>query len=404
MKTSCVATVGAALFVAILSSPLHAADWPNYRGPGHDGIAPDVKIPAKMPRNALKVAWKAKTATGFSSLAIVGDRVYTMGNADDQDIVFCLDAGTGKEVWTFKYAAPLDPNLYEGGPNATPTIHEGDVYTLSRRGEVHCLNAATGEVKWSRDVRDQTGASVPSWGFSSSGYIHDNLVLFCVGPAGIALDRSTGEVVWQSGEEEAGYSTPVPFDWKGKRYVIVSSGRHYTAVDPTNGEKLWQHQWLTRYGVNASCPIVDGEYVFISTGYGKGSTLLRMTDGDPETVWVNKDFHNQLNTSVLLDGYVYGIDGDTNREATLRCIEFKTGKVMWTEEGVGSGAVIAGDGHLFVLSAKGKLGVLPATPAGFQPVAGAQILTGKCWTAPAIAGGKLYARNADGDVVCVDLP
>src|SRR5690606_19781187 len=242
----------------LFSGVLHAADWPHYRGPDHDGIAPDVDLPAKMPRNALKVAWKTKTATGFSSLAIVGDRVYTMGNADDQDIVFCLDVRTGNEVWTFKYPAPLDPNLYEGGPNATPTVHEGDVYTLSRQGEVHCLNAATGEVKWSRDVRDQTGASVPSWGFSSSGYIHDNLVLFCVGPAGIALDRSTGEIVWQSGEEEAGYSTPVPFEWKGKPYVIVSSGRHYTAVDPTNGEKLWQHQWLTRYGVNASCPIVDG--------------------------------------------------------------------------------------------------------------------------------------------------
>jgi outer membrane protein assembly factor BamB len=381
-----------------------AADWPNYRGPDHNGIAPDVKLPAKMPPNALRIAWKAKTATGFSSLAIVGDRVYTMGNRDDQDIVICLDAGTGNEVWTFKYPAPLDPNLYEGGPNATPTVHDGNVYTLSRKGEVHCLDAATGEVKWSRDVREETGASVPSWGFSSSGYVHDNLVLFCVGQAGIALDRSSGEIVWQSGEEEAGYSTPVPFEWKGKPYVIVSSARHYTALDPTNGEKLWQHQWLTRYGVNAASPIVDGEYVFISSGYSKGSTLLRMTDGEPETVWVNKDFHNQLNSSVLLDGHVYGIDGDTSREATLRCIEFKTGNVIWTEAGVGSGAVIAADGHLFVLSAKGKLGVLPATPEGFKPVAGAQILTGKCWTAPAIAGGKLYARNADGDVVCVELP
>src|SRR5690606_34175467 len=170
------------------------------------------------------------------------------------------------------------------------------------------LDASTGDVKWSRDVREETGASVPSWGFSSSGYVHDNLVLFCVGPAGIALDRSTGEIVWQSGEEEAGYSTPVPFDWKGKQYVIVSSGRHYTAVDPTNGAKLWEHQWLTRYGVNASSPIVEGDYVFISTGYSKGSTLLRMTAGDPETVWINnKNFHNQLNTSVLLDGYLYGI-------------------------------------------------------------------------------------------------
>lgn len=381
-----------------------AADWPNFRGPHHDGIAPEVTVPAQMPRGALRTLWKAKTATGFSSLAIVDGRLYTMGNEDDQDVVFCLDATTGEELWTFKYAAPLDPNLYEGGPNSTPTVHDGSVYTLSRRGEVHCLDAKSGVVRWTTDVRRETDASVPGWGFSSSGLVQGELILFCVGPAGIALDRSNGKIVWQSGEEEAGYTTPVPFERDGHRYALVTSGRFLTAVDVETGEAEWDHRWITRYGINAANPIVNGDFVFMSSGYGKGATVIEMTDGDPRTVWVNKDFHNQLNTSVLIDGHLYGIDGDTTENATLRCVDFKTGKVRWSEGGVGSGSLIGGDGHLFVLSAKGKLGILPASPQGFRPTAGAQILTGKCWTAPAIAGGTLYARNATGDVVAVQLP
>lgn len=380
-----------------------AADWPHFRGPSHNGIAPGVSLPARIPPNALNVAWKAVTATGFSSLAIADGRLYTMGNADDQDIVFCLNAGTGKELWTFKYAAPLDPNLYEGGPNSTPTIDGDSIYTLSRRGEVYCLDAATGVVKWSKNVQQETEASIPSWGFSSSGLVDEDLVLFCIGPAGIALDKKTGEIVWQSGVEEAGYTTPVPFERNGKTYVLVTSGRYLSAVEAMTGEKLWEYRWITRYGLNAADPVIDGDFVFISSGYSKGAVLLRMTDGEPKEIWRNKDFHNQLNSSVLIGGYLYGIDGDTTQDATLRCLDFKTGDVKWTEPGVGSGSLIAGDGHLFVLSANGKLGIVPASPDGFRPIAGAEILTGKCWTAPAIANGRLYARNAGGDVVCVEL-
>ena len=381
--------------------PLTAADWPNFRGPQHNGIAPDVRV---ADSGALNVVWTARTATGFSSLSIANGRLYTMGNMGDQDVVFCLNARTGDELWTFKYPAPLDPNLYEGGPNSTPTVDGEFVYTLSRRGEVRCFHAQTGDVRWTSNVQQETGASIPGWGFSSSGFVHENLILFCIGPTGIALDKTNGEIVWQSGEEESGYTTPVPFERGGKTYVLVTSGRYLTAVDVTTGEKLWEYRWITRYGVNAADPIVSGDLVFISSGYSKGAALLRMTDGEPEELWRHKELRNQLNSSVLIDGYLYGIDGDTNQDATLRCLELKTGDVKWTEEGVGSGSLIAAAGHLFVLSAKGKLAVLPATPDGFRPIAGAEILTGKCWTSPAMAGGRFYARNADGDIVCVNFP
>ena len=396
-------SINSLVIVFLCSWPVAAADWPHFRGPQHNGIAPNVRVPSRLSPDALSIAWKAQTGTGFSSLAIADGRLYTMGNADEQDVVFCLNARTGKELWTFKYPAPLDPNLYEGGPNATPTVDGDSVYTLSRRGEVFCFDARSGDVTWSKNVQQETGASIPGWGFSSSGFVHENLILFCVGPAGIALDKTTGEIVWQSGDEEAGYTTPVPFERGGKRYVLVTSGRYLSAVEAATGEKLWEYRWITRYGVNAADPIVEGDLVFISSGYGKGAALLRMTDDEPEELWRNKDLRNQLNSSVLIDDYLYGIDGDTNQDATLRCLDLQTGDVEWTEEGVGSGSLIAADGHLFVLSAKGKLGIVLASPDGFRPLAGAEILTGKCWTSPAIAGGRLYARNASGEVVCVEL-
>jgi outer membrane protein assembly factor BamB len=380
-----------------------AADWPNYRGPRHDGIAPDVTLPKSWPRNGPPVIWKAQTATGFSSIAVAEGRVYTMGNRDDQDFIFCLKADTGDELWTYGYAAPLDPNLYEGGPNATPTVDGDTVLTLSRRGEVHCLDAATGDVRWSKNVQQETGASIPGWGFSSSPLVQGRLVLFGIGPAGLALDKTTGEVVWSSGTEECGYTTPVPFEQGGRSLVLVTSGTQLSAVDTLTGELNWQYRWITRYGVNAADPIVMGDEVFISSGYSKGAGLIRVTANEPVEVWRIRQLRNQLNASVLVDGYLYGIDGDTTQQATLQCVSWKTGQVEWSEKGVGSGSLIAADGHLIVLSDKGKLGVIPASPSGFRPVTGAQILSGKCWTSPALAEGRLFARNAAGTLVCVDL-
>ena len=189
---------------------LTAADWPNFRGPDHNGISKEAGWSSTWPTEGPKQLWKAKVGTGFASFAVAGGRAYTMGNTDDTDNVFCFDATTGKEIWKHSYAAPLDPKYYEGGTSATPTVDGDRVYTVSKRGVVHCLDAAKGSVIWSKKLADDLGAKVPTWGFAGSVLIAEELAILNIGSAGAALDKKTGKVIWSSGADASGYSTPVP--------------------------------------------------------------------------------------------------------------------------------------------------------------------------------------------------
>jgi outer membrane protein assembly factor BamB len=172
-------------------------------------------------------------------------------------------------------------------------------------------------------------------------------------------------------------------------------------VDPKNGNELWSYPWKTSHDVNAADPIVQDDFVFISSGYNHGAALLRIANGKPERIWENKQMRNQHNNSVLLDGALYGIDGDNNSD--LKCLEFKTGDVKWAQKGLGKGALMAADGKLIVLSEKGELVIAAADPSAFKPLARWQVLGGRCWTAPVLSHGRIYCRNAAGDLVCVDV-
>src|SRR5262249_14455689 len=156
---------------------------------------------------------------------------------------------------------------------------------------------------------------------------------------GMAIEKTSGKVVWKSEDEEAGYSTPLPFQHQGAWFALVSSGNEFTAVNIKTGKELWQIRWVTNYGVNAADPILSGDHLFLSSGYSKGATLLKLGEGTPKEIWKNKNLRNQFNSSVLLDGFLYGIDGDTTSSAVLKCVELKTGEVRWTQKEIGSGAV-----------------------------------------------------------------
>lgn len=391
------------LFTLTLAATAAADDWPRWRGPRYDGISTEKDWLDTWPAAGPKIAWKAKIGTGFSAVSVSQGRLFTMGNENDRDTVTCLDAVTGKKAWSHSYASPLDPNLFEGGPTATPTVDGDRVYTLSRWGHVHCYDAATGKVYWSKNVQEETNARIPSWGFGSSPLVYENLVCYCIDGAGLALEKTTGKIVWKSEAKDAGYSSPVPFQRGGETYALFSSEDAYTAVNLKTGKERWRFRWLTRYGVNATDPIVIGDQVFISTGYTKGAALFPLGVDDPKPVWQNKEMRNQFNSSVLLDGHVYGVDGDTVAKTTLKCLELKSGEPRWTYDGIGSGALMAADGKLIVLAEDGELIVAKASPDGFKPSAKAKVLDGKCWTMPVLANGRIYCRNADGDLVCVDV-
>jgi outer membrane protein assembly factor BamB len=380
-----------------------ALDWPIYRGPDHSGISQEKGWSVTWPKNGPAILWKANVGIGFSSFAVADGRAITMGNEDGTDTVYCFDAVSGKELWSHSYDAELDPKFYEGGPGATPTIDGDWVYTISKWGDVVCFAAKTGKIRWQRQLESEEQTVVMDWGFGGAPFPYGKLLLLNVGTAGMALDKSTGKTVWKSETGEAGYSTPYPFQWQGRQLFVFSSGNSYSGVDPRDGKAVWEATWYTRYGVNAADPIVNGDELFVSSGYSKGAAKFKMLEGEPGEVWRARQFRNQFNSSVLIGGHLYGFDGDNNSRAKLKCLNWKSGEEIWEEDGIGFGSVTAAGGNLIVLSPKGELMVAPASTEGFKPVAKAKVVDGKCWTVPVLANGLIYCRNAAGDLVCVDV-
>lgn len=341
-------------------------------------------------------------------MSIKDGRVYTMGNSKDVDSVFCFDAETGKEIWKHSYDCPLDPKYYEGGTSATPTVDGDSVYTLSRKGQIFCLSAATGKVLWSTNVANTNGEaalglSIPTWGFASSAYIDKGLAIFNVGSAGTAFDKKTGAVAWKSGKEASGYSTPVPCSFDGKSAIALMAATNVVALEPQSGREIWRFPWKTGYDVNATDPIISGDKVFVSSGYDHGAALIQIKDGKAEQVWENKKVRNHINSSILVDGYLYGFDGNAGDSAKFVCVDFKTGEIKWSQDGLGSGALVLADNKMIILSSTGELVIATPSPEAFKPISRAKVLEGKCWTTPVLANGRIYCRSAKGDLVCLDV-
>jgi|JI6StandDraft_1071083.scaffolds.fasta_scaffold00361_17 outer membrane protein assembly factor BamB len=388
-----------AALIALGASAVSAADWPIWRGPTYDGISTekDWKLSGEP-----KTLWEAEVGLGFASFVVGDGRVLTSGHADEKDTVWCLDAVTGKMIWKHEYPADLGDKYYEGGTSNTPTIDGDKVYHLSRWGDLFCFDAATGKIVWEKNVQKETEANIPDWGFAGAPLVQGGLLVLNVGKAGLGVDKVSGKIVWKSDTDSAGYSTPYPITRDGKKLAIIGSGDAYNAIQIEDGTPVWSYRWATRYGVNASDPILSGDSLFISTGYNKGCTLLKLTDSQPEKVWESKVLKNQFNSSVLLDGYLYGIDGDQNSRCSLKCVKLADGKVAWEEKSIGFGSLMAADGRLIILTEKGELVVAKATTEKFDEISRAQVLSGRCWSAPVLANGRVYVRNAPGHVVCLE--
>ncbi|RBP47547.1 outer membrane protein assembly factor BamB [Roseimicrobium gellanilyticum] len=378
------------------------ADWPQWRGPDRNGISKETDWKVDW-KDSPKILWKASVGLGYSSFVVADGKVYTTGHADGKDTVFCFDAVTGKEVWKHTYPAELGDKFFQGGTTGTPTLADGKLYHLSRWGDMFCFDAATGKIVWQKNIQQETGLRLPDWGYTGAPLIWENLVVLNVGEHGVALDKASGKVVWKSPDENAGYSTPLPYQQDGKTLLTFGSGRAYVAIDPKTGAKVWEHKWTTSYGVNAADPVIHEGHAFISSGYNKGAALLKLGGSEPQVVWQNRVMRNQMNASILIDGHLYGIDGNEDRGASLKCIELATGRQLWEEKSAGAGAVIAAGDKLILLCESGELVVAKASPKAFEPLSRGQVLDPKCWTVPVLANGLLYGRNASGSVVCVDL-
>jgi outer membrane protein assembly factor BamB len=387
-----------------LTTSVLADDWPRWRGPHLDGISQETGWRSNWPDADPPLVWKTNVGTGLSGISISQGRVYTMGNSDNTDTIFCLDAETGKEIWSHSYPCALDPKYYEGGPTSTPTVHGDTVFTVSREGHVFSFDAANGELHWSTHLVQDCALPAPGWGFTGSPLVMGERLFLNAGAAGLAMNTATGDVLWKSDAEEAGYSSPYPLERNGAVELLVSSGRDYSAVDPGSGDRLWSLRWLTRYGVNAADPIpISDGHLFISSGYGKGSALVKLGDADPSETWKQKEMRNQMNPCLLIDGYLYGVDGNEDEDPEFKCLDPMTGEIKWSDDSTGMSGAIASRGHLIILGERGELIIAPTSPDDFNPTLRVQILGGKSWTAPSLANGRLYARNIRGDLVCIDL-
>ena len=382
------------------------ADWPNFRGPNHNGISSEPLLLGQAPK--VKHLWGENIGVGCSSVAVVGGRVYTMSNTGKkgdekthEDVVYCLNANTGKEIWSYRYRCGLNfKSNTPGGPFATPSVDGDRVYTFSRKGDVFCLDAMTGAFVWHRDVKEELGIKPPfQGGFAGSPLVMGEKVFLNAGGAGLALDKYTGKVIWESVKEDAAQATPVPFQMGSRQCVAIFSGYGIVGVDSADGTRLWGFPWDTKYKTNVADPVIADDKVFISTWYNMGCVLLDIAADEPKVVWQNKDMENHYSSCVLWKGYLYGFD-----VAILKCMDFRRGQVKWVlEGGFGRGSLMLADGKLIVLTEKGTLLIGDASPKEFRPVLEAKVITGKCFTGPVFSGGKIYVRNLSGNLTCVAL-
>lgn len=380
-----------------------AADWPQWRGPDQNGISKESGWTAKWPDAGPKQLWKAQVGQGYSSFAVSHGRAYITGNDKDQETIFCFDANTGAEIWKHTFDSKLDPKYYDGGTSSTPTVDDGHLFTISKRGLVQCLDAVKGGVIWSKNLPGELNVKIPEWGFAGSIVIAGDKALLNVGNAGTALDKNTGKVIWTSGTDVSGYSTPILFDTQGERAAYFMAKQDAVAVKVADGKELWRVPWKTSYDVNAADPILSGNKLFISSGYNGRCSLLDISSAPAKELWLNKNLRNHFNPSILINGNLYGIDGDAGKpEDALRCMDFQTGEIKWSEK-IGFGSLSAADGKLIILTAKGELIVAEASPAGFKAISRTQALGGKCWTTPVLANGKIYCRNSAGQIICLDV-
>lgn len=399
------------LATVALAAPaaLTAADWPQWRGPQEDGISRE-RLPAKPTFS--QTVWRQNVGVGFSSVAVAEGRLFTMGHDGakngGEETVWCLEAASGKEVWKHRYPAPLIDRFYEGGPGATPTVHQGRVFTYSKHGRLHCFAAASGKLIWQRDMLAEAGlAQPPEWGFACSPYLLDERTLLIEAGATFALDAATGNVRWRGEKFTPAYGTPKSFTLAGQRLIAVMKTEGLVVLAGQDGKTVAQVEWKTSFDTTATTPIIEGRQIFISTGYDRGCALFELADRRLRQVYENKTLCNHMNNSVLLGGHLYGFDGTAHRGRPTEfvCLEFATGKEKWRvpkAEGLGCGSVMAtAEKQLLILSERGELLAAPATPDGFKATARNQVLGGRCWTVPVLADGRIFCRNAKGDLVCV---
>lgn len=391
-----------------------SSDFPGYRGADRDGIVAGPDIARDWAKQPPRQIWRQPIGRGYAGFAIVGDSAVTIEQRREEEAVVCYDAATGKERWLHSYPASFTESLGGPGPRATPTIADGRVYSLGATGHFICLDLATGKELWPAavDLLKSDEQNV-RWGMSGSPLVFDQLVVVNPGKqtpdmanqAVRAFDRDNGQPIWSAGNAPTGYSSPMLATLAGRRQILIFDGEGLAGHDAATGTELWRYPWITMQGINVAQPIVlDGDRVFISSGYGVGCTMLKITSTlgepggfSPRSEWDNKLMRCKFTSPVLHNGHLYGLD-----EGILVCLDAETGKRRWRDGRFGHGQLLLHKDLLIILSENGELALVQANPESYRKLGSVQALKGRTWNYPAIAGGRAYIRN-DQEMACYDL-
>jgi outer membrane protein assembly factor BamB len=372
--------------------------WTNFRGPKRDGRYDEAPISTNWPDKGLPLIWKQPVGVGHSSFVVADGKAYTIEQRRNQEVVAAYDLGTGRELWTQKWKAEYTDDTGDG-PRSTPTWDQGRLYALGATGEFRCLDANTGAVIWSKNILSDNQASNLPWAMAASPLIVDDKVIVLPGgnsgKSVVAYNKMTGAPVWKVLNDTQAYVSPMLVELAGRRQIIVVSSSRVVGLVPENGSLLWSYTWDTDNGINVSQPIiVDKNRFFISSGYGKGAALVEVKGTGntytATTVWENKNMKNKFNSSVLHNGYIYGLD-----EGILVCLDVNTGERKWKEGRYGYGQIILAGNYLVVTSDQGGVALVKASPDKYTELARFVAVQGQTWNYPAIADGRLLVRNSN---------
>ncbi len=369
-------------------------EWPGFRGPGRDGIVRGVRIETDWSASPPAELWRRPIGPGWSSFAVAGGLLYTQEQRGENEVVACYNAATGEPVWRHRDAARFWESNAGAGPRGTPTLHDGRVVTFGATGILNVLAAADGSRVWSRDVAEDTGAEVPYWGFSSSPLVAGDIVVAAAGGQLAAYDLATGEPRWHGPEGGDGYSSPHLVTLDGVEQILLLSAAGAASVAPADGGLLWEHPW-PGYPIVQPALTADGD-MLISVSESSGTRRLAAAHGpggwSVSERWTSIGLKPYFNDLVVHKGHAFGFDG-----SILACIDVADGERRWKGGRYGNGQLVllADQDVLLVLSEKGELALVEATPERFAELARLPAIEGKTWNHPVLAGDLLLVRNAE---------
>ncbi len=402
------------LALALASASLaRGSDWPQWQGPTRDSISTETGLLAEWPAGGPKLAWKATDlGGGYTTPSIVGGRVFGMGYRGQDEVIWALDEKTGQSLWSTRVGVADKGIGYPEGSRCTPTVDGELLYALGPGGTFVCLETATGKERWRKEFKQDFGGRMMSgWGYSESPLVDGERVVCTPGGTKgtlVALNKKTGALVWQTTEftDKSAYSSIIAVEMGGIRQYVQLTDQNVVGVAADSGKVLWQAPRKGRTAVIPT-PIFHDNHVFVTSGYDVGCNLFKITAANEkftaEEVYANKDMVNHHGGVIRIGEHLYG----HSDRGGWTCQEFKTGKVVWKNPGVGKGAIGYAEGHFYIRSegGKGTIALIEATPKGYveksrfdQP----DRSTKNSWPHPIIVNGKLYLRDQD-VLLCYDV-